>query len=333
MPPSAGPHGVGGRQDAKGVERELAQKAMGSIGEAKVVHPVAGVSSPEAGDPAGSTSDGQPGSDEPAIASAETQHATEATGMKAKPRQHSGENLKYTGNGCWSRTIMGAQRLVTTSCGGPSIKDTIRRKIRDVHACEVIDECEPENAPDRVVHRELKHARGIRIEVQVRQSDKLFGKYGPDVSKVFSPPRVVHDAGVQRYLGLNLHPGWSLDLAVVDPISGMHWDFIKPAMGTRARELVIRGRPHTLLCSPTCTPFSRLQHLSQAKRDPKVVAQELRDGIAHMIFCVGLANIQRHSGRYCVIEQPAEATSWSHPQVVSLLADDSTYRVEFDMCR
>lgn len=38
-------------------------------------------------------------------------------------------------------------------------------------------------------------------------------------------------------------------------------------------------------------------------------------------------------GRHFVIEQRAEALSWTLPSIIELLSHESTYKVTFDMCR
>ena len=38
-----------------------------------------------------------------------------------------------------------------------------------------------------------------------------------DVCELYSPPRIVQEAGLRSYGGKRLRPGWSLDLTVNDP--------------------------------------------------------------------------------------------------------------------
>lgn len=90
--------------------------------------------------------------------------------------------------------------MVTTSKGGPSTTSISKRTIRDIHGGKVIDECEPEDAPDIILHRELATLQGNRVVVQVRNAERMFTKAGPDVAEVSYPIRVVHGAGMQRYM-------------------------------------------------------------------------------------------------------------------------------------
>ena len=121
-----------------------------------------------------------------------------------------------------------------------------------------------DNVFDSVLHQWFDHPMVIRVEVQVKDAPKMFETIGPDVAEIYSPPRVAHDAGVRTYLGVQLRPGWSLDLTMTDPKTGEAWDFSKPEMSERATELVINGKPFMLVCSPVCTPFSSLQGVNTA---------------------------------------------------------------------
>lgn len=160
----------------------------------------------------------------------------------------------------------------------------------------MFDECCPGGTPAIILRREMPEATDIRVEVRVRQVETVFMQNGADVAEVCSPPRVAHDAGIQKYLGMDLAPGWSLDLSVVDKISGLPWDLSTHGMTPRATELVLRGRPHTVVCSPACTPFSALQNFTKAKRDSMVFAEGLGAGIEQIKCCIELGQIQRHGG-------------------------------------
>ena len=126
--------------------------------------------------------------------------------------------------------------------------------------------------------------------------------------------------------------GRSLGLSSVGPVSGLPWDLSKPGVRSRALEFAMRGRPHTRVCSPICTPFRTLRVLTDCKRDPASVARELEDCVAHIEFGIELCLPQMH-GRYFLLEQPAEATFRSLPRMVDLLSRGSVCRVKFDMGR
>ena len=84
-----------GGTDVDTITQELAQKAMGSRDEAKLGHPVARASSPEADcaqmDPSGSDVELAPVTDEPASARAHNRSLTRS-GTKAKPSDEAQED-------------------------------------------------------------------------------------------------------------------------------------------------------------------------------------------------------------------------------------------------
>jgi hypothetical protein len=112
-----------------------------------------------------------------------------------------------------------------------------------------------------------------------------------------------------------------LDLTTGDG-RGRAWDFDQPESRERARRLVRRTRPLLLILSPMCRWFSVLQNLSKSRRDPVAFAENLKRAISHLEFCVELCRLQRDSGRYYLLEQPASATSWQ-PCILEFLAESS----------
>ena len=82
-------------------------------------------------------------------------------------------------------------------------------------------------------------------------------------------------------------PGWSLDLTTMDP-QGRVWDFTSAEMRSVARKLIAETRPKLLIGSPERTAFSRLQKLSEHKRDPEVVRRLRVQAELHLQFCVQL---------------------------------------------
>ena len=88
-------------------------------------------------------------------------------------------------------------------------------------------------------------------------------------------------------------------------------------------------RPCDVLCVPR---FRALPNFTSLKSDPKVVSEEPKAGIEHIKLCVELWEVQRHGGRYLIIEQPAGASSWTLQRMIELLSNESTYNVRFDWC-
>ena len=101
-----------------------------------------------------------------------------------------------------------------------------------------------------------------------------------------------------------MQPGWSLDLTMKDLKTQQPWDLGDPAVQTRVRRLVRDTKPFCIIGSPPCTPFSRLQEISRAKRNPRVMENELQQGIRHINFCVELYLMQVAGKRHFVHEHP-----------------------------
>ena len=93
-------------------------------------------------------------------------------------------------------------------------------------------------------------------------------------------------------------PGWSLDLARDDPLTGRPWDLSKHFMRERVRQLVRETKPFIVIGSPPCTLFCQLQNLSRHKRDPAVLAKRLEDAKQHLRFCLEIYNVQTQAGRH-----------------------------------
>ena len=77
---------------------------------------------------------------------------------------------------------------------------------------------------DEKLFRDLSEKRNIRIELAMKDAAKWFKNAGPDISEIYSPPRIVQEAGLRTYAGTKLRPGWSLDLTTDDPETGTPWD-------------------------------------------------------------------------------------------------------------
>ena len=75
------------------------------------------------------------------------------------------------------------------------------------------------------------------------------------------------------------------------------------------RQMVLSSKPFMLIGSPPCTAFSQLRGLNSLKRDPEIVAKELAQAKAHILFCFEMYEIQRRSGRYYAHEHPSSASA------------------------
>ena len=89
-----------------------------------------------------------------------------------------------------------------------------------------------------------------------------------------------------------MKPGWSLDLTRSDPKTGQAWDLSDAKVQARVKRMVMESKPLFVIGSPPCTAFSVMQNANKGKRDPKVVASEMREAEAHMRFCIEIYMIR-----------------------------------------
>ena len=131
---------------------------------------------------------------------------------------------KEIGSGMWARSLIGMSRLLTTTKSGPHESKVLRRIIRDVDTGKVIDDCVPELVAHENLFRELPEKRNLRAELVMKDAAKWFRLVGPDISEIYSPPRIAQEAGLRSYVGKRLRPGWFLDLTPNDPETRTPWD-------------------------------------------------------------------------------------------------------------
>ena len=236
------------------------------------------------------------------------------------------------GSGIFSRTFIGATRLHTTSRGGPNMCDIQHRKIWNLTSGKVLDECYVDDVSDKWLHRELERPEDIRVEVTLRNAMEMFEKKGPDVVEIFSQPRICQEASNRRYDGMELNPGYSLDLTMNDSKTGEPWDLSKPSVQARVLRLVRDTQPHFVIGSPPCTPFSPLQEISRAKRDPKVMADEYQKGMDLIRFCIKVYSLQLEGKRHFIHEHPATSTAWKSKDMVEFMMKYEVDVTTIHMC-
>ena len=181
--------------------------------------------------------------------------------------------------------------------------DIQSRRVWSLSSGKLIDECDVGDVPDMMLHRPLPQADDIRVELVLKNALALYERVGPDVSKIFSQPRICSEAAGRRFAGETLSPGWSLDLTILDPATGQRWDLSKPSVQSRVKKLVRDTQPFCVIGSPPCTPFSPLQEISRAKRDARVMEDELNRGKVHMRFCFDIYRMQLAAKRHFMHEQ------------------------------
>ena len=182
------------------------------------------------------------------------------------------------------------------------------------------------------MNRVLKVVDNIRVEITLKQATKLYERVGPDVAEIYSQPRVCQEVDGRKFGGDTLRPGWSLDLTNKDPKTGKAWDLSRPDVQSRVRALVRSSQPYCVIGSPPCTPFSPLQEIGRAKRDPKIMAKELRDGEAHIRFCVEIYKMQIRAKRHFVHEHPEKSKAWKMPEIMELLMRTEVDSIVLHMC-
>ena len=242
------------------------------------------------------------------------------------------EQWKDIGSGIVARTFRGVERLFTTTRSGPSIGTVKRRVIRNCATGKIIDDCFPDDVPDRLLNRRVPAAIDIRIELTLKEADRLYKQKGSDIVEIFSPPRVAQEAGLRRYAGRKLVPGWSLDTTMPDPLDGEAWDLGRTSKKKRLRELVSTGRPYVLIGSPPCTAFSRLQGLNKGRRGENKAKQKLTEAIGHMKLCCELYTEQHKNGAYFIHEHPEGADSWTLKCVIALEQLPGVQKIRIDQC-
>ncbi len=75
-----------------------------------------------------------------------------------------------------------------------------------------------------------------------------------------------------------------------------------------------------------------MQEISKAKRDPKIMAKELKDGKDHVKFCIEVYRIQLEGRRHCVHEHPEKSKAWEMPELTELMMHPEIGSVVLHMC-
>ena len=79
-------------------------------------------------------------------------------------------------------------------------------------------------------------------------------------------------------------------------------------------------------------PILTLQCISRAKGDAKVMAEELRQGEAHMRFCFEIYARQPKGKRHFMHEHPERSKAWLMPEVVQFLLRPEVDATVINMC-
>ena len=149
---------------------------------------------------------------------------------------------KQIGSGMWARSFVGMTKLLTTTRSGPQESEVQRRIVRNVDTGKILDDCVPDDTVDEKLYRTIEKTN-IRVELVMKDAAKWFRIQGPDISEIYSPPRIAQEAGLRTYGGKVLKPGWSLDLTTNDPETGCPWDLSSGKVRNKVVALIRDSRP------------------------------------------------------------------------------------------
>ena len=100
---------------------------------------------------------------------------------------------------------------------------------------------------DAKLHREFKEPDDIRVELTLKNAVALYERKGPDIVEIYSQPRVCQEVDGRDFGGQKLRPGFSLDLTMRDPKTGLPWDLSNPRVQDRVRSLVRTTEPYCII--------------------------------------------------------------------------------------
>lgn len=179
---------------------------------------------------------------------------------------------------------------------------------------------------DEAYARKLRRRARRVVFATGRRSQR---KRGPSlgVGEAYCPERLTDVASE-----FGLEQKFALDLTVIDPVDGEHWDFEQPWIQEKAIKRVVDDDPGVLLVSPICSPFCTLQQWNHPRMQVERIHQELDHGLRQFTFALLLCILQHRRGIYFILEQPASAVSWKTSVADVLLSLPRVERVTFDFC-
>ena len=72
--------------------------------------------------------------------------------------------------------------------------------------------------------------------------------------------------------------------------------------------------------------------VSRAKRDPKVMELELKNGKNHVRFCIEIYRLQFQGRRHFLHEHPEKSKAWEMPEIAELMTHPELGPVVLHMC-
>ena len=109
---------------------------------------------------------------------------------------------------------------------------------------KVLDNCETDAVTDDKLNRDLGKVDDIRVEFTLNNALKLSERKGPDVVEIFSQPRLFQVVAGRSFGGTSLRPGFSLDLTMDDPATGLEQarSAIESHQTRAGRQVILRFR-------------------------------------------------------------------------------------------
>ena len=148
-----------------------------------------------------------------------------------------------------------------------------------------------------------------------------------DVREVFSPSRFTSMASK-----FGLRRGVAVDLTEVKENGVEQWDLDKKEDRLEVEAIIENDQPWLVTGSPPCGPFSPLRRLTDQKRDPAVVEQELELARSRVRTACGYYRRQYDEGRFFLHEHPKPSGSWDMPEVREIANLPGVFLVESTMC-
>ena len=117
-----------------------------------------------------------------------------------------------------------------------------------------MDDCIVDDVPDHIFNRVMNEPDDIRFELTMKDAISMYSKKDADASEAYSRPRLARAAAEYDKDGINLQPGWSLDLTMAEWTTGKAWDLSDPKVQSRVK-LVNSIRPFFSIGSPLARHF------------------------------------------------------------------------------
>ncbi len=142
---------------------------------------------------------------------------------------------------------------------------------------------------------------------------------GTAVGGVFSMPRVVSVAESKSLV-------WCGSFDV-----GTGWDFLTSEHRQLCRQRLRERKPRVLVLSPSCGPFSSLQHISKGKADPEELHRKLVERRVLLGFAMELRQFQVEKTTFSCLGI-LNAASWSEECVDKLKNMKDVHEAILDQC-